>query len=186
MTPRHKTNTCREPFLGEFIFLRYYMGLYLHSREHRKNCLRSSFPNLLGLFFWHNGLFSRIFIFGPPDFFFFGFSRRSFSPHFCGKKWPEKSSRKIPGKILQNLYNKNPRHISAERPGQNTLQDFGGNSLRCEYMPRLYSHPRDHRSNYLCIGFVRGFEKGLAGGGWRPRAPKIQQKNVPRIVFSYS
>ena len=40
--------------------------------------------------------------------FFRGFSRRIFSPHFCGKKCPEKSSRKIPGKILQNLYNKNP------------------------------------------------------------------------------
>ena len=38
--------------------------------------------------------FSRILIFEPPD--------------FCGKKCPEKSSRKIPGKILQNLYNKNP------------------------------------------------------------------------------
>ena len=31
-----------------------------------------------------------------------------FSPHFCGKKCPEKSSRKIPEKILQNLYDKNP------------------------------------------------------------------------------
>ena len=49
---------------------------------------------------------SRIF---SPDFF---------SHHFCGEKCPEKSSRKIPGKSLQNLYNKNPRHISAEGPGQ--------------------------------------------------------------------
>ena len=31
------------------------------------------------------------------------------------------------------------------------------------------------------IFFVRGFEKGLAGGGWRPTAPKIQQKLRPRI-----
>ena len=52
--------------------------------------------------------FSRIFVFGPPDFFADFFCRRIFSPHFCGKKCPEKSSRKIPGKILQNLYNKNP------------------------------------------------------------------------------
>ena len=44
--------------------------------------------------------------------------RRIFSPRFCGKKCSEKSSRKIPGKILQNLHNKNPRHISAEGPGQ--------------------------------------------------------------------
>ena len=32
----------------------------------------------------------------------------------------------------------------------------------------------------------RGFEKGLAGGGWRPTAPKIQQTMSPRIVFSFS
>ena len=49
---------------------------------------------------------------------FRGFCRWIFSPHFCGKKCPEKSSRKIPGKILQHLYDKNPRHISAEGPGQ--------------------------------------------------------------------
>ena len=27
---------------------------------------------------------------------------------------------------------------------------------------------------------IRDFEKGLAGGGWRPTAPEIQQKNVPQ------
>ena len=61
--------------------------------------------------------FSRIFVFEPPVFFR-GFSRRIFSPHFRGKKCPEKSSKKIPGKILQNSCNKNPRHVSAEGPGQ--------------------------------------------------------------------
>ena len=30
---------------------------------------------------------------------------------------------------------------------------------------------------------VRGFEKGLAGGGWRPTAPKIQQSLSLRIVL---
>ena len=59
---------------------------------------------------------------------FRGFCCRIFSPHFCGKAaqknpflWescPEKSSRKFPGKILQNLHPKNPRHICAEGPGQ--------------------------------------------------------------------
>ena len=60
--------------------------------------------------------FSRIFVFGPPDFladFVAGF----FLLIFCGKKCLEKSSRKIPGKIRQSLHNKNPRHISAEWPG---------------------------------------------------------------------
>ena len=41
--------------------------------------------------------------------------RRISSPHFCGKKCPEKSSRKIPGKILQKLYSKNPRHTFLQR-----------------------------------------------------------------------
>ena len=37
---------------------------------------------------------------------------------------------------------------------------FLGEFMRCEYMPRLYSHPREYRkiflANYLCIGFVPG------------------------------
>ena len=37
---------------------------------------------------------------------------------------------------------------------------FLGEFTRCEYMPRLYSHPRECRkiflANYLCIGFVPG------------------------------
>ena len=67
--------------------------------------------------FWAAGFSSRIPIcFGPADFLR-GFCRRICSPHFRGKKCPEKSSRKIPGKILQYLYYKNPRHISAEGAG---------------------------------------------------------------------
>ena len=62
--------------------------------------------------------FSRIFIFEPPDFVCRGFCRQISSPHFCGKKCPEKSSKKIPDKILQILYNKNPQQFSAEGPGQ--------------------------------------------------------------------
>ena len=56
--------------------------------------------------FRQNGFFADFYFWAAG--FFRGFSRRIFSPHFCGKKCPEKSSRKIPGKILQNLYNKNP------------------------------------------------------------------------------
>ena len=47
--------------------------------------------------------------------FFRGFCRRIFASHFCGKKSPEKSSGKIPGKILQNLYNKNPPDTFLQR-----------------------------------------------------------------------
>ena len=87
----------------------------------RKGATSKNVKNRQKVLGWHvcrlGSDFSRNFIFGPPDFFR-GFCRRIFSPHFCGKKCPEKSSRKIPGKILQNLYNKNPRRISAEGPGQ--------------------------------------------------------------------
>ena len=55
---------------------------------------------------WQNGFFADFYFWAAG--FFRGFCRRIFSPHFCGKKCPEKSSRKIPGKILQILYNKNP------------------------------------------------------------------------------
>ena len=48
-----------------------------------------------GFLFLGRRIFSRIF---SPDFF----------SSFLWEKVPEKSSRKIPGKILQNLYNKNP------------------------------------------------------------------------------
>ena len=51
--------------------------------------------------------FSQIFIFEPPDFFV-DFLAGFFLLIFVGKKCPEKASRKIPGKILQILYNKNP------------------------------------------------------------------------------
>ena len=50
---------------------------------------------LRGFLFLSRRIFLRIF---SPDFF----------SSFLRKKCPEKSSRKIPGKILRNLYNKNP------------------------------------------------------------------------------
>ena len=52
----------------------------------------------------------------PPDLS--RISSLGFSPHFCGKKCPEKSSRKMPDEILQIFYNKNPRQSSAGGPGQ--------------------------------------------------------------------
>ena len=41
---------------------------------------------------------------------------------------------------------------------------FLGEFIRCEYMPRLDSHPREYRkislANHLCIGFVPGGKLG--------------------------
>ena len=60
--------------------------------------------------------FSRIFIFEPPDFF------ADFVAGFCFSSSWGKSAEKIlqenPRQNLQNLDNKNPRHIAAEGPGQ--------------------------------------------------------------------
>ena len=59
-------------------------------------------------------------------------SRRICFPNFVGffcslgKSAQINSSGKSPAKILQNLYNRNPRHISADRLGQNltTVRQF--------------------------------------------------------------
>ena len=84
-----------------------------------RNCRRLPDYSSIRVGFWQNGFFADFYFWAAG--FFRGFSRRIFSPHFCGKKRPEKSSRKIPGKILQNLYNKNPRHISAKGPAQHLI-----------------------------------------------------------------
>ena len=61
--------------------------------------------------------FSRSFIFEPPDFFA-DFLAGYFLLIFVGKKCPEKSSRKIPGKTLRKM-SSSFLHISADWPGQN-------------------------------------------------------------------
>ena len=65
-----------------------------------------SFFGFVRVGFWQNGFFADFYFWAAG--FFRGFCRRMFSPHFCGEKCPEKSSRKIPDKILKMLYNKIP------------------------------------------------------------------------------
>ena len=72
-----------------------------------------------------NGFFADFYFWAAG--FFRGFCRRIFSPHFCGKKCPEKSSRKIPGKILQNLYYKNPPKFILQKSSNTFLQIAQGN-----------------------------------------------------------
>ena len=51
---------------------------------------------------WQNGFFADFyFIFEPSDFFT-DFLSGFFFSDFCGKKWPEKFSKKIPGKIAKS------------------------------------------------------------------------------------
>ena len=84
--------------------------------ERRSSPERKFSGRIFGRSVFGRTVFSRIYFWGPPDFFpdFVA----DFSPHLYGKKCTGKCSRKIPGKILQSLYSKNPRHISEEGPGQ--------------------------------------------------------------------
>ena len=68
----------------------------------------------------------REFLFLGRRIFFAGFCRRMFSSFLRGNQKipPEKSSKRIPDKILPNLYNKNPRHRSAEGPDQQVSPDM--------------------------------------------------------------
>ena len=83
--------------------------------------------------FWQNGFFADFYFWAAG--FFRGFPRRIFSPHFCGKKCPEKSSRKIPAKILQNLYNKNPpTHFCRMTGAINFRVGFWQNRFFCGFL----------------------------------------------------
>ena len=88
----------------------------------RKGLLFAMFPARASLNIragsWQNGFFVDFYFWAAGSFR--GICHRICSPLLLWeKKCPEKqSSRKSRGKILQNLYNKNPRHISAEGLGQ--------------------------------------------------------------------
>ena len=60
----------------------------------------STFTRVLTVGFGQNGFFADLYFWAAG--FFRGFCRRIFFSEFCGEKGSEKSSRKIPGKILQN------------------------------------------------------------------------------------
>ena len=90
--------------------------------------------------FRQNGFFADFYFWAAG--FFRGFSRRIFSPHFCGKKCPEKSSRKIPGKILQNLYNKNPSNTF--------LQIAQGNFWTIVLSAPLVPPLKEHKFCFYC------------------------------------
>ena len=95
-TPDHLLESSRELTEGILwhVFRRH---LFIQYRFVRVGFWQNGF--FRGFLFLARRIFSRIL---SPDFFSF----------FYGKKCPEKSSRKIPGKILQNLHNKkSPTHF---------------------------------------------------------------------------
>ena len=89
--------------------------------------------------FWQNGFFAG-FLFLSRRIFFRGFCCRILSPHFCGKKSPEESSRKVPDKILQIIYNKNPRQFSAEGPCLSSLAQFYSKNGPPKSAPKFCAH----------------------------------------------
>ena len=66
--------------------------------------------------FWQNGFFADFYFWAAG--FFRGFSRRIFSPHFCGKSAQKNSLGKSPGKSSKIYTTKILQHISADCPGQ--------------------------------------------------------------------
>ena len=91
-----------KPLCFEFL-VQFYFRWWVHLRKRTPILLKR---HLLGPALGRTD-FSRIFIFEPPDFFA-DFLAGFFLLIFVGKSAQKNPSRKIPGKILQNLYNKNP------------------------------------------------------------------------------
>ena len=122
-------------------------------------------------------------VFGRTDFrgflllgrriFFCGFCRRFFLI-FCGERCPEKSSRKVPGKILQN------------RPQQKSPTCFcrGTDQYLSRQMRATESHEKATSKNVtsqvmkslLKIPNVKTFNaaKIISEGGKRPPTPRFQ------------
>ena len=101
------------------------------------------------------------------------------------EKCPEKSSRKIPGKILQNLYDKNPRHISAEGPGQDFAFAFAfGRPLGFRRISSRWGGALPHEGlvaekfvpSKVCLPWVQRTAKGASGKGPRQKTSKIVKK----------
>ena len=99
-----------------------FLKVFFNPEKTRENPEKNMLENveIIRVGFWQNGFFADFYFWAAE--FFRGFSRRIFSPHFCGKKCPEKSSRKIPAKSSKIYTTKILRHISAEWPGQKLTQ----------------------------------------------------------------
>ena len=74
------------------------------------------FPGNIAVGFWQNGFLADFYFWAAG--FFRGFSRRIFSPHFCGKSAQKNSLGKSPGKSSKIYTTKILQHISADCPGQ--------------------------------------------------------------------
>ena len=101
--------------------------------------------DLLGSALAQNGFFADFFVWAAD--FFADFVADIFLLVFVWKKVHRKILQEIPGKILQNLYNKNPRHISAEGPGQDLPFHIASTAAR--------KHPQSRSflvSHYSTIG----------------------------------
>ena len=82
----------------------------------------AEFPPNLRVGFWQNGFFRGFLFLGRRIFFCSRILSPNFFSSFLWEKVPRKILQENPrqngAKTIQNLYNKNPRHMSAEGPGQ--------------------------------------------------------------------
>ena len=77
--------------------------------------------NFIRVGFWQNGFFADFYFWAAG--FFRGFSRRIFSPHFCGKSAQKNPPGKSPRKSSKIYTTKILRHTSADWLGQIYLPD---------------------------------------------------------------
>ena len=83
-----------------------------------------------------------------------------FSPHFCGKKCPEKSS----SKILLILFSEDPRHISAEGPGQKVNSpSYFRSELAQNSVCSLCQNQRSARDKSYLFIFLERFREKTKG-----------------------
>ena len=93
-----------------------------------------------------------------------------FSPHFCGKKCPEKTSRKIPRKILQNLYSKNPpTHFCRLPRARNPAERTGFGLRNRSSKSQIASDFEFHYTLKSQCGIALSFRSEIASDFWGPR-----------------
>ena len=112
---------------------------------------------------------------------------RLWIPTFWGLCWAgPNNSRKIPANFLQDFsaeIKKIHRRASVGAQGEGTVACYDRWKIaeisRITNPPNLATYRRDQ-------DYIRGFEKGLAGGGWRQTNPQKEPKKFSRNVSPFS
>ena len=125
-------------------------GLYSHSREYIEvACLQSELCTKYLFFLSYESSYEKC-----PEI-----SPEIFEPLFCGSEKIPQNSHQISKISLRKIKKKITDELLQERREKNTgnifeeifpeyFANFLGEFIRCEYMPRLHSHPRANTGKY--------------------------------------